>query len=171
MKSIQFKLSEEKYRRAKERLEEAGLSWQTVCEQMSEHIIYSDSLDEFGLPLHEMAPSVVKRARSEAEGHLETSLWKYIQIQMDPHGRNASHWRQGLRAALTQLIRSNSNKNFKRGYFFDQPTLESILDEMFPNAVLLAAGHLGLETEEIKVPKPTLGELFSFAGISFSLKR
>lgn len=170
MKSVQFKLAESKYKKAKKRLQESGISWQLVCEQMTDHIIYSASLDQFGLPLHEMSPSVIKKAKSEIEGHIETAAWKYIQIQLEPNGRNVNHWRQGMRAALLQLLKSNANKNFKRGYFFEKPALEEVLNEMFPYSVMLASGHLGLETSDINIEKPSLAEMFKLAGVPFSLK-
>jgi hypothetical protein len=170
MKSVQFKLSEEKYEQAKKKLQESGLTWQMVCEQMSDYVICSETLDEFGLPIQEMAPSVMKKAKSEAEGHLETALWKYIQIKLDPSGDHANHWMQGLKAALKQLLRSNSHVAFKRGYFFEKAELELILAEMFPLSVQLAAGHLGLDAGDIRVKKPSIDDLFQFAGVPFQLK-
>jgi hypothetical protein len=124
-------------------------------------------LDEFGLPLLEMAPSVLKQAKSEIEGHLETALWKYIQIKMYPSGRNADHWMQGLKAALKQLLRSNRNKQWKRGYIFDSSEMQQFLNEMYPLARKIVSGHLGIDEKEITVKRPTLEELFSFASVEF----
>lgn len=170
MKSVQFKLTKEKYEKAKEKLQAHGLTWQKVCEQMSDHIIFSESLDEFGIPLHEMSPSVMKKARSEAEGHIETALWKYIQISIDPKDRNRNHWMSGLQAALKQLVKSNKSKTFKRGYVFDQARLDEIAVEMWPYAIELAAGHLGIEPKGIKAKRPSIQYLFQFADVQLSLK-
>jgi hypothetical protein len=163
-KNVQFKLSIKKYEKAKEKLQAHGLTWQKVCEQMSDHIIYSESLDEFGIPLNEMSPSIRQKVTSQLEGHIETALWKYIQIQVQP-GRNRNHWLSGLQAALKQLLKSNSVKTFKRGYMFDEDALSGFLDAMWNDAIFLAAGHLGVERSTIKVKKPTLQELFEFAGV------
>jgi len=169
MKSVQFKLDEDKYEKAKVKLQEVGLTWQKVCEQLSDHIIYSGNLDEFGIPLLEMAPSVLKQAQAQIEGHIETALWKYIQLQLHPSGRDRNHWMQGLKAALKQLMRSNTNRNWKRGYIFDKDEMEQFLKDMFPLSVRIAAGHLGIEQREIKTKSPSLDELFQFAGMQLRM--
>lgn len=170
MKSVQFKLTEEKYEKAKERLQEKGLTWQKVCEQMSDHIIFSESLGQFGIPLHEMSPSVRQKVVSELQGHIETALWKYIQIQLQPDGRDRNHWMSGLQDALKQFLKSNTIKTFKRGYMFDENGLAEYLDAMWADAVFLAAGHLGIDDPKtIKVKKPTLAGLFKFAGVKITL--
>lgn len=169
MKNIQFKLSQEKYERAKEKLQKAGLSWQRLCEQISDYVIHSESLDKFGIPLFEMAPSIRQQAKSAIEGHIETALWKYVQIQNDPDGRDRGHWMAGLQAALKQVVKTNSWKNVKDGYVFDEKQLGAILDSMWIDSVWLAAKHLGTDPKRITVQKPRLKELFKFASIPFSL--
>lgn len=171
MKSIQFKLSESKYNRARKKLEEAGLTWQKICEQLTTYVINSDILDEFGIPMLEMAPSIRNRARSAIEGHIETALWKYVQIQNDPKSRNKNHWMAGLQAALNLVVRDNTWKKVKDGFVFDKKQLGSILDSMWEDSVWLAAKHLGVDPTSIGVEKPSLEELFLFASVPFTLKR
>jgi hypothetical protein len=170
MKKIQFALDEDKYHQVKTKLQATGLTWQTVCEQMTDYLIYAEELGEFGIPLQEMSPSILKKAKSEIEGHFETASQKYIQIHLD-YPRDRNHWVQALKAALKNVIKSNSSKSFKRGYFFDQDELNDIFKEMWDYGVRLAAGHLGLEKKEIKVKKPSLDELFEYAGVPLNLKK
>ena len=54
MKSVQFKLSESEFNRVKAKLSERGLTWQTWGSQKALEVL-SESLDDFGLPLVEMA--------------------------------------------------------------------------------------------------------------------
>jgi hypothetical protein len=169
--SVQFKLSERVYKKAKAQLEKSGLSWQKIGEKFTEHLVLSEALGEWGLPLHEMSPSVRQRVTGEVEGHVETALWKYIQIQHEGDGRNRNHWMAALRAALKQLIKSNSVRVFKRGYVFTEQELQEILNKIWPDALWLAAGHLGIETKQIKISKPSLGELFKFADVPFALTK
>src|SRR6185295_20376025 len=148
MRSVQFKVDDSRYNKAKKKLIEAGTTWQTVAEQMIDQIIMSEDIDEFGLPLQEMSPSVIKKATSEIEGHFETAAQKYIQIQIEDHGRNRNHWMQALRGALKNVIKSNSSKGFKRGYFFSEAELSKIFKEMWPNGLKIAAGHLVYEEDQ-----------------------
>ncbi len=168
MKKIQFELDESKYKKIKKKLQDNKLSWQKVCEQLVDHLIVSERLDEFGIPLQEMSPSVFKKATSAVEGHIETALWKYIQIKYEESGRNKNHWMSSLRGALRQMIKSNSSKNLRRGYILETDKIEEILIEMWPYAEILAGDHLGVDTKEFNhIERPHLRKLFDFADIEF----
>lgn len=170
MKKIQFALEESKYKQAKKRLKEHGLSWQKVCDQMTDFLLISENVDEFGLPLSEMSPSIFKRARAEIEGHFETAAQKYIQIFIVKDKRNENHWKSGLMAALKQVIKSNRRRSFNRGYVFNKEELEEIFNEMWVYGKKLAAGHLDISENDIQVNKPSLNQLFNFVGMDFLLK-
>ena len=167
MKKIQFALSEEKYNKAKKLIKDHDLTWQTICEQMVDHVIMTENLDEYGLPIQEMSPSVYKHALSGLEGHLEAAAWKYIQIIHEVSGRNRPHWLGALRGALKHVIKSNTRKTMKRGYVFNDDKLNDILNEMWPNAMMLAADHLEVDAKDFKIKKPTVKELFDFAEVEY----
>lgn len=170
-KSVQFKLSPSDYRQAKKKLKAAHLTWQKLGEQLSQHIILSESLDAFGIPLMEMAPSLRQKAKSAIEGHLETAFWKYIQIKHLPESPNQNHWLAGLQAALKLIIKANTAKTFKRGYLFELEELERLADSMWDDALWLASGHLGIPKSKIDVTQPTLQALFKFGHTPFRLKK
>lgn len=170
MRRIQFALSDQKYERVKKKLLMNHLTWQKVCEQMADHLLTTEFLDESGLAVQEMSPSVLRKVKSEIEGHFETAAWKYIQIQFDPK-ENKNHWRAALRSALKQVIKSNSYKEFKRGYIYEEEELETMLQSMWDGGKRLASGHLGIPIGYFdRIEKPTVQELFNYAEVSFALK-